>query len=689
MHNGPFHDLKRFLHLNLPSTSSSSSSSSLSSLRTPPASPTILPNPRSPSPNSSLASSRSTASTDPSSVSPNVSHLNYKFPPPSPGAHPILSLQDATHARLAKKYGKWGRVLGSGAGGTVRLIKASSKNGGGIFAVKEFKPKRVSESEKEYQKKVTSEFCFGSALKHPNIIETVDIVSDHGHYYEVMEYAPYDLFSVVMSGKMDRQEIYCVFRQICDGVQYLHDLGLAHRDLKLDNCVMSSDNIVKIIDFGSATVFQYPGKPHTPATGVVGSDPYLAPEVLSGDSYDPRKTDVWSVAIILLCMLLRRFPWKIPDSKTDSSFRAFVHAHPDLSQKPPPRAPKQQDQVKQQQPARNATMPAPLVISNSTLSINVPARSASVDTSRNENGDSKSNDSTISSGVRSIFTQSSASTAITDLPSRSTSKTGLDFESQELASEDNNITRYLRDVMCHNRCSTQGTTTFPTEVNGSTDYLHKMNPSIIPSEQTNSREHDERTPRVPPMPVSVMSTSPRSSRAPSIRVTSAATADNNLSPTSQSLTPAAPAVVPRSLLSSSPSENVDYKCRTRADSVATYHGGGAESIFRLLPRETRPAIRRMLFVEPAGRCTLSDLLKGRGKTNDLLCGCAAVRAQARITATVPDTGHCEDHNWGPEEEDEGDEWLKNIVPCSASHIVPNHSHIKVTVNEKSTKRKFF
>lgn len=72
----------------------------------------------------------------------------------------------------------------------MRLIKASTKNGGNIFAVKEFRPKRNGESEKEYQKKVTAEFCVGSTLKHPNIIETVDIVSDHGHYYEVKQLSP-------------------------------------------------------------------------------------------------------------------------------------------------------------------------------------------------------------------------------------------------------------------------------------------------------------------------------------------------------------------------------------------------------------------------------------------------------------------------------------------------------------------
>lgn len=103
---------------------------------------------------------------------------------------PVIALThpssiEATHAHLSKKYGKWGRVLGSGAGGTVRLIKASQKTGGSTYAVKEFRPRRQGETEKEYLRKVTAEFCVGVTLHHVNVIETVDIVCDHGHYYEV------------------------------------------------------------------------------------------------------------------------------------------------------------------------------------------------------------------------------------------------------------------------------------------------------------------------------------------------------------------------------------------------------------------------------------------------------------------------------------------------------------------------
>jgi hypothetical protein len=157
---------------------------------------------------------------------------------------------------LSSKYGKFGRVLGAGAGGSVRLMKRSSDNT--TFAVKEFRTRHSYESEKEYAKKVTAEFCVGSTLHHGNIIETLDIVHEKGKWYEVMEYAPFDLFAIVMTGKMTREEVGCSFLQILSGVTYLHSMGLAHRDLKLDNVVVNEHGIMKIIDFGSASVFKYP-----------------------------------------------------------------------------------------------------------------------------------------------------------------------------------------------------------------------------------------------------------------------------------------------------------------------------------------------------------------------------------------------------------------------------------------------
>ena len=157
---------------------------------------------------------------------------------------------------LESKYGKFGKVLGSGAGGSVRLIKRATD--GTTFAVKQFRPRHSYESEKDYNKKVTAEFCVGSTLHHGNIIETLDIIQEKGSWFEVMEYAPYDLFACVMTGKMSREEVTCCFMQILNGVEYLHGMGLAHRDLKLDNVVVNDKGIMKLIDFGSAVVYRYP-----------------------------------------------------------------------------------------------------------------------------------------------------------------------------------------------------------------------------------------------------------------------------------------------------------------------------------------------------------------------------------------------------------------------------------------------
>ncbi|QLQ79440.1 hypothetical protein HG537_0C00870 [Torulaspora globosa] len=249
---------------------------------------------------------------------------NSAFTPSSYGSNngdTIYSHTNDTSLPFAKRYTKTGEDLGAGAGGSVKLVRRIADNK--VFAVKEFRAKFDSETKRDYVKKITSEYCIGSTLRHQNIIETIEIVYDNNRILQVMEYCEYDLFAIVMSNKMSYEETCCCFKQILSGVEYLHGLGLAHRDLKLDNCVINEKGIVKLIDFGAAVVFSYPfSKILVEASGIVGSDPYLAPEVCIFSKYDPRPVDIWSVAIIFACMILKKFPWKIPKLR-DNSFKLF------------------------------------------------------------------------------------------------------------------------------------------------------------------------------------------------------------------------------------------------------------------------------------------------------------------------------------------------------------------------------
>ncbi|GAA5912840.1 uncharacterized protein JCM6883_004847 [Sporobolomyces salmoneus] len=511
------------------------------------------------------------------------------------------------HAHLQKKYGKWGKILGSGAGGTVRLIKRSKDHT--VYAVKEFRAKRVGESEREYVKKVTAEFCIGSTLHHPNIIETLDIISDNGHYYEVMQYAEFDLFSIVMSGKMTRPEIYCVFKQIIDGVDYLHSMGLAHRDLKLDNCVMTGDNTVKLIDFGTAVVFQYPGQKTTKANGVVGSDPYLAPEVIAKKDYDPRLTDVWSVAIIFMCMILRRFPWKLPDAKNDASYRLYVSSHPELCS-----IPQQPDSLIAGKPLPSrATTGDPTLLS----------RSSTTSGTSSPGFDSGYGTNQLSSGSENSAGQ-------IDLATRRRDKQNLLVTALERTESPTSISQ-ARD-------GSESPGFSPSDLANSVGSLKIQDQADAPS---NTSSSDVSPSNSTAQPLSTIVGSPTAS--------------------TQNSTDSIRTAVDSSSGTKPPSSNTlrAEAARNRSGSVAsnaTWTTGAADSIFRLLPRETRSCLTRMLTIEPGIRCTFADLLRG-GEGDDV-------------------------------DEQRKDEWLASLEACiSKKGGHSDHSHTKIPAMDQGKVKK--
>jgi len=511
-------------------------------------------------------------------------------------------------------------------------------------------------------------------------------------------------------------------------------------------------------------------------------------------AYDPRKADVWSVAIIFMCMILRRFPWKIPDAK-DVSFRAFVAAHPDLqritdanSQAKQLRRPsvttKSLDsgrprsgsvaQSVQESPKnrRNATMPLLTALSPAQHNGEddralVPHTGFKivhgVSSIPHGFGASVSSDSPESLSRESSPTDDSVSVAESYSASSQTDNDASDSSYYDYPSPSSLHPHFEYQ----SRVPSRSTATLPQAALGSSiqsssnplKYLHHarhvepsaqrsgdMDPSVRtfarPGESTESLPtnlvygrdlHDDRahpkvttelkpaeqqqvedsllTPRIPMRDVlpevngfgrivgvrrSSVSTGPLPSptKRQSPNGTPPPTSQQQATPTS-SETPSSPNAIH---LTQSPTSNTDIttptsppaqvKKRVRSDSVTTFNGGGAESIFRLLPRETRPALRRMLHVDPEQRCTLTDLLLGRGKLSKLLCGGVDGNDRDGTSSIVPDEN--EDYCVDTEAEvDEGDEWLKSVAPCSRSGVTPEHVHMKVQVDDKQSKRRFF
>ena len=230
-------------------------------------------------------------------------------------------------ASLMKKYGTCERMcIGKGATAVVRIAHKWDKSEEKVYAIKEFRKRRKNESEKDYVKKLTAEFCISSTLHHVNIVETVDLVQDENrHWCEVMEYCPGgDLYGAIKKGILTQHQIESYFKQTILGINYLHSMGVAHRDIKPENLLLDGNGHVKITDFGVSDVFRMCWEKSTHfSKGLCGSEPYIAPEQFEQKEYDARLVDVWAAAIVFYCMENQELPWHVA-KMSDGAFHEFV-----------------------------------------------------------------------------------------------------------------------------------------------------------------------------------------------------------------------------------------------------------------------------------------------------------------------------------------------------------------------------
>lgn len=178
-----------------------------------------------------------------------------------------------------------------------------------------------------------------------HICKLIDVCEDPNYIYVITEFCRGgDLFKFVMAShplykspdkkqnNADNEQIAWfkivqqIFKQLVEGVHYLHSKRVCHRDLSLENVLLTGDGIVKIIDFGVAKRYLESNETFQASAGFVGKQGYCSPEIHAGKTYDARHADVWSLGVILFMLLTGAPPYQLP-CYSDNGFAMIMEGN--------------------------------------------------------------------------------------------------------------------------------------------------------------------------------------------------------------------------------------------------------------------------------------------------------------------------------------------------------------------------
>ncbi len=198
------------------------------------------------------------------------------------------------------------RLLGTGGMSEVWL--AEDERLGRRVAVKVLRDS-VSAHESDLVDSIQREARLIARLQHSNIVSVFDVGTYEGHHYLVMEYVAGQSIRQLLetSGRLSEQDAVRYGAQVALALQYAHDQGVIHCDVKPENILVNDHGVAKVADFGVADTVTRTLSPDE-AREVLGTIAYLAPEVIQGAPADAR-SDVYSLGLTVYEMIAGRLPF--------------------------------------------------------------------------------------------------------------------------------------------------------------------------------------------------------------------------------------------------------------------------------------------------------------------------------------------------------------------------------------------
>ncbi|MFL6262428.1 MAG: protein kinase domain-containing protein [Thermoanaerobaculia bacterium] len=224
-------------------------------------------------------------------------------PPPLPPL-PVPETREGLHGQAVGPY-EILEILGGGGMGVV--YKARDTRLARIVALKFLPPELTRD--REAKMRFEQEARAASSLDHPNLCTILEMgEAPDGRLYMAMPcYDGETLRRKIERGRLAVEEAVDVALQIARGLAKAHRNGIIHRDVKPANLIVTSDGVVKILDFGLAKLA---GSAAISRTGSsAGTPAYMSPEQARGDEVDPR-ADLWSLGVVLYEMLTSRRPFR-------------------------------------------------------------------------------------------------------------------------------------------------------------------------------------------------------------------------------------------------------------------------------------------------------------------------------------------------------------------------------------------